>query len=61
MQSPLRKFRQNSIVFEKLGYLSEKLWRVAATVEFNIFYWNFAHLSYLPVSTKSYSGFFYLV
>ena len=25
MQSPPRKFRQNSIVSEKLGYLSEKL------------------------------------
>ena len=56
MQNPIQKFRQNSIVFEKPGILSENLKTVASsnypTVEFNIFCWNFAHVSYLTMSTK---------
>ena len=35
-----------------------KLWQVPTTIEFNNFCWNFAHVSYLPMSTKGYSGFF---
>ena len=35
-----------------------KLWRTTTTLEFNFFCWNFAHLSYLPMSTKGCSGFF---
>ena len=35
-----------------------KLWRARNTVKFNIFLWNFAHVSYLMMSTKQCSGFF---
>ena len=35
-----------------------KLWRAPITLEFNIFCWNLAHVSYLPMSTKEFSGFF---
>ena len=35
-----------------------KLWRAPTTTEFNIFCWNFAHVSYLLMSTKGCSGFF---
>ena len=35
-----------------------KLWRAPATVEFNIFCWNFLHVSYLKMSTKVCSEFF---
>ena len=31
------------------------LWRVPTTIGFNIFCWNFAHVFYLPMSTKEYS------
>ena len=37
---------------------SWKLWRAPTTLEFNIFCWNFTHVSYLPMSTKGCSGFF---
>ena len=29
-----------------------KFWRAPTTIEFNIFWWNFAHVSYLPTSTN---------
>ena len=35
-----------------------KFWRAPTTVEFNLFCWNLAHISYLPMSTKGCSGFF---
>ena len=35
-----------------------KLWRARNTAKFNIFLWNFAHVSYLMMSTKQCSGFF---
>ena len=38
-----------------------KLWRAPTTTKFNIFCWNFAHVSYLTMSTKGGSGFFYFV
>ena len=34
-----------------------KLWRAPTTTKFNIFCWNFAHGSYLIMSTKGCSGF----
>ena len=34
------------------------LWRAPTTLEFNGFFWNFAYVSYLPMSTKGYLGFF---
>ena len=45
------KFRQSS---EKPGYLPKnwKLWRAQTTTKFNIFCWNFAHVSHLKMSTK---------
>ena len=60
MQNSIQKFRQSSIVFEKPGILSEnlKLWRDPTALQFNIFWWNFALVSYLPMSTKGYLGFF---
>ena len=38
MQNPIQKFRQNSIVFEKLGILSEKLKTFKTIIEFNNFF-----------------------
>ena len=35
-----------------------KLWRAPTTLQFNIFCWNLAHISYLPMSTKECAGFF---
>ena len=34
-----------------------KLWRAPTTIEFNKLSWNFAHVSYLPMSRKRCSGF----
>ena len=36
-----------------------KIWRAPTTLEFNVFYWNFVHVFYLPMSTKGCSGFFW--
>ena len=53
MQNPIQKFRQSSIIFEKLGILKHwKLWRAPTTIEFNNFCWNFAHVPYLPISKR---------
>ena len=38
-----------------------KLWWASTTLKFNIFCWNFAHVSYLPISTKGCSCSFILV
>ena len=60
MQNPIQKFRQISIVFEKPGFLSEKL-KILPSSNYhrlNIFHWNFSHILYLPMSTKGWSGFF---
>ena len=35
-----------------------KLWRAPTLIKFNILCWNFAHVSYLTISTKGYSGSF---
>ena len=60
MQNTIQAFRQSSIVFEKPGILSEnwKLCQAPAILPFNIFYWNLAHLFYLPMSTKGCVGVF---
>ena len=58
MENPPLKFRQSSITSKKPGYFSGKFWRVPTTIEFNIFCWNLAHLSYLTLSTKGFSGSF---
>ena len=54
MQNAIQKFRQSSIVFEKPGILSENLKTLTCsnypTVQF--FYWNVAHVFYLPLSKK---------
>ena len=60
MQNLSLKSRQSSITSEKPGYSFGKFWRAPTTIEFNIFCWNFAHLSFLPVSTKGCSWFFIL-
>ena len=59
MQNPISKLRQRSIISKKAGFLSEneKLWQVPTTTEFNKFFWNFAHVFYLLMSTKRYLGF----
>ena len=46
MQNPMQKIRQSCILFEKPYILPENwnLWRVATSIEFNIFCWNFAHI-----------------
>ena len=60
MQNPIQKFKQSSIVFEKPGILSENLKTLTSSnyLQFNIFCWNFTHVSYLPMSTKGCLGFF---
>ena len=58
MQNTIQKFRQSSIVFEKPGTLSENLKTLTSSLQFNIFCWNFAHVFYLPMSTKTFAGFF---
>ena len=40
---------------------NRKLCRAPTTAKFNIFCWNFAHVSYLRMSIKACSGFFYFV
>ena len=57
MQNPSLKFRRSSMTSEKPGYFSAKFWWAPTTIEFYIFCWNLAHLSYLPVPTKGCSGF----
>ena len=65
MQNPMQKFRQNCIVFEESGFLSKKLKTLAISnysrVELNIFCWNCAHVSHLPMSKKKCSDLFYFV
>ena len=60
MQNTIQKFRQSSIVFEKPGNLSQNLKTLTSsnypTVQY--FCWNFAHVFYLPVSTKGCVGIF---
>ena len=65
MQNTVQKLRQSFIAFEKPGIFFLKiwkLWRGPTTLKFNIFCWNFAHVFYLPMSTKERVGFisFYL-
>ena len=60
MQNLIAKLRQSSIISEKLGYFSEKLklWRAPATIEFNIFRWNFVLVLYLAISSEECAVFF---
>ena len=48
-------FSRNQLFFLK----NRKFWRAPTTIELNILYWNFAHVSYFPISTKECSGFFF--
>ena len=57
MQNPIQKFKQSSTVFERPGFLSEKL-KTPGTRGFNNFYWNFAHIFDLTIPTKHCPGFF---
>ena len=58
MQNSIQKFRQSSIVFQKPGILSENL-KILTTLNYlTVHYWNSAHISYLPMSTKGCAGFF---
>ena len=62
MQSLMQKFRQSSLLFSRNQLFCLKNWKLSrapTTIEFNIFCWNFPELSYLPMSTKECSGFFY--
>ena len=38
-----------------------KLWPAPTILQFNIFYWNFAHVFYLPLSKKGVWDFFYFI
>ena len=55
MQNPIK------IVFEKPNILSEQL-KILTSFSYQkswiFFYWNFAHVSHLPISTKWCSGFY---
>ena len=37
-----------------------KLWRASTILQFNIFFWNFAYVFYLPLSKKAFVGVFLL-
>ena len=62
MKNPKQKYRKallfsgNQVLFLK----NWKLWRVSTTIVLNIFCWNFAHVSYWPMSSKGCLGFFNL-
>ena len=60
MQNAIQKFRQNSIVFEKPGILSENFKNLTSpnypTVQY--FLLNFAHVFYLRLSKKGRVEFF---
>ena len=60
MQNLILKLRQGSIISKESDFLYEKLklWLAPSTKEFNIVFWNFAHVFYLPMSKKGCSGFF---
>ena len=63
MQNLIPKFSQNSIISEKPGYFSEKLKALASSnYHRNLFFcWNFAQVSYLTMSTKGSSEFFFIL
>ena len=50
-------FTRNHIICLK----NWKLWQAPTTVKFSIFCWNFAHVSYLMMSTKGCSEFFFIL
>ena len=50
-------FPRNQVICPKNG----KLWRAPSIIKFNIFCWNFAHVSVLPMFTKGCSRFVYFV
>ena len=60
MQNLIQKFRQGSIVFEKLVFCLKiwELWRAPTTLQFIIFCWNFARVSCLTMPTTECVGFF---
>ena len=64
MKNPIKNFRQSSNVFEKPGILSGNLKTLTSSkypTAQNV-WWNFAHVYYLPMSTKGcvWSFLFYL-
>ena len=62
MQTSIQKFRQSSIVFKKTGILSENLKTLTSSNYLTVQYfcWNFAHVFYLPMSTKEWVGFAFI-
>ena len=50
-------FPRNQAIFLK----NWQLWRAPIITKFNIFCWNFAHASYLKMSTKGCSGLFFVL
>ena len=63
MQNPLLKFRQSLLSLRKQRLFYPKSWKLcwaSTSIEFNIFCWNFAQVSYLPMPTIGCSGFFIL-
>ena len=48
-------FPRNKVICLK----NRKFWLAPTTTEFNIFYLNFAHVYYLPMSTKGARDFFF--
>ena len=66
MQNPVQKFRQSSIVFKKTDILFEnlktsktsKIRKLQLPYSSSYFFWEFAHVSYLPIPTKGCVGLF---
>ena len=61
MQNTIITFKQSFFISKKLVYFLKngKLWPAWTALKFNIYYWNFAHVSALPMSTKICSEFFW--
>ena len=60
LQNSLPKFRQ-ALLFPRNQAIClkiSKFWRAPTATKFNIFFWNYAHVSYLRMSANWYSGFF---
>ena len=62
MQNPIKKL-DKALLFSRNQIFCLKVWKLRQAptpLDLNIFCWDLAHVSYLPMSTKGCSGFFIL-
>ena len=63
MQNPIQNL-DRALLFLRNQVFCLKNWKLSqapTTRDFNIFCWNFAHIPYLPMSTKESVGFFLIL